>query len=197
MRLVSFAIASLLATTIIAAPPAAPSEKAPPSDPTQTAITDLIDKIEKEVTRIGKLDTQQKRDSANAGMLRDVAADFHGTTLSYQAKIKDVKFQGSGTSLAISDLQPVEGLDNTPTKVVLPISRADADKINAGDILTITGRAVLQAKKSRTATRRSKGVFQVREGVLIIGSWFNPEAQAEYSVGIANPKSTVTPKKPK
>ena len=60
-----------------------------------------------------------------------------------------------------------------------------------------TGRAVFQAKKSRTAARGGNGVAKVREGVLIIGSWFNPEAQAEYSVGIVNPKSTVKPKQPK
>ena len=197
MRLAYFAIASLVVTTALAAPPAPRSEKASPADSTQKAITDLIDKIEKEVTRIGKLDTQQKRDSANTAMLRDVAADFHGKTLTFHATIDDAKFERSGTSLAITDLQPVEGLDNAPTKLLLPIGRADADKINAGDTIAITGRAVFQAKKSKTATRGGKGVAKVREGVLIIGSWFNPEAQAEYSVGIVNPKSTVKPKQSK
>ena len=162
---------------------------------TQELVTDLLKRLDKEIDEIAALDTQEKRNAAHEKMTKAVFSELKQKSLTFRFTIQDIVAEDDGLSSTLNLTAPegTEGFESEISRIELPIRKAEATKINSGDLLILSGNGVLYVSQGR-GFQQFGGYRDFTRAT--IGSYGSTVSKHQYSVGLSTLQFKIEHRKP-
>ena len=172
---------------------------------TQEFVTDLLKRLSDQIDAIAEFDTQEKKNAAHEKLGKAFSTELRQKSLVFRFTIQDIVAENDGVTaeLKLSDPEGTDGLDSVLDEIVLPIRKADANKINSGDVLILSGKSLLEIGTYRQG-KNNRGGFggggfggELRDQYTHarIGAFWSSVAKHEYTICLSDLKFRTEHKK--
>ncbi len=123
-----------------------------PVKKTQQYVTDFLKRLSDQIDAVAAMDTQEKRNSAHEQLVKSLSAEVKQKSLTFRFTIADnvTNPDGRSSTLTLTDPEGAEGFTRVLSGITLAIHKADAAKINSGDILILSGKGNLSVTEYQT-----------------------------------------------
>ncbi len=125
------------------APDAKPAEPDDSTKRTAKLLTEIREQIDKGVEQAAALDTSEKRSAAERKAIAAAVAKVKDKPLAFRLTIKDVFSGQEGTTFTVAHPESIDADWKGRDQITIRTAKDEAAKINAGDVLTLTGKATL------------------------------------------------------
>jgi len=175
---------------------------ADPVKKTQEYVADLLKRLSDQIDGIAALDTQEKKNAALDKIEKSLLSELKQKSMTFRFTVQDIVAENDSRSYRLVLVEPVgtEGFDSVIGEIDLPIRKADATKINRGDMLVLSGKGIVEIDdRGRGNVQgyvgRLRGEFPDRFTHAVIGTYWSDVSKHQYVICLSNLKFKTEHKK--